>query len=604
MGTTSTAAKLRKKIDAAYAAMSSHRDTREAHIDKYVGRWHTDGVEKLRESGTQIPDAPLNLLGQAIDAYVGALVPIDPVFDIAPTRSEMEFAAKVLKLTLDDAMADMNAAQDIYRPAVGDALVSPLTAFYTGRRESGQVISAGNSEVDPGDTFIQHVPFDAYVVDHSVSTLRARNWEGHYFEANRAWLLSNEAYRDHWDTIKNLDSARVSGNQDRGRKDNDGDSEADEETIELLNVVSYEGGRVIERVMTASGKEVILREIDYTDAGPDNGPYDRLFFYPAMGRFWPTSPASKWRDACAMGDLTFGKMAAQMMASKSLLVGPDATKALEAAKTAGDLTAIDAEQGAFEVKKLEFVLASILPVVTMMMDQANAATNNPKFLRGIEGGGKGAETARGMGMLAAQSQSMVNDLFSNVAHVMAEHGRKMAHWKLTDPLLNIQRAMPGGKGMMMRLTAETLGGGLKDFRFKVLPRMMQASDPAVRMQRLGEMLNALERLMPFIQAGIFQLTPTLRLLQREYGVADVDSIIGVPELAQQGMMAQQLADLIGQRGGMPGGISSLQNIRGLQPLGGLGNIGPTTQEIPQAAPRQSAPVPLAQGGTMPIQMGA
>jgi hypothetical protein len=474
------AEKVRQHTERAYQRMSDLRAVREDHLQYVLGPWYDK-----KPMGRRVGDRPLGLLGQAIFAQLSVLVPQDPVIEPQPKRLGLDFESMVLKIKLDAQFQDMNAARDVYRPVVGDAMVSPLGITYTGRQPSGVTVDIEGVDVDAGDSYMEHIPFPEWFCDQACNVFRNRAWEGHYFEANREILLSLDAYRQFWDTIRDLPTASATRGQ-RGMSDRSDVAVDADGNIQLLNFVTYEGGKVYERVFTASGRAVMLREVDYCLAGPDNGPYDHLWFYQAPGKLMPVAPASLWRDCSEATDRAYAKMVKQWMASKSVLTGPkSAKKDLENVANASNLGVVATDNPeSVKVQQLEFVLGSTAPILTMMMQSWNTSTNNPQLLRG-NSGGEGSDTARGMSILQSKNVQQSGDLFSNVADLMDSHGAKLSHWLLTDPTADYQVAHNVGEtNMRLYLTAGTITAKPKDFRYKVMVRAMDGVDPNVRIARI------------------------------------------------------------------------------------------------------------------------
>lgn len=537
------AARMRDCIRASERMMDGFRRVGDDNVAYWLGRYY--GIQK-----TPQPQRPLNLIAQQIRAYTGKLVPQRLLHAPSAKRAGLELEAMVLRRLLEQDDQEQQIIENVYEPAIVEAMFYPCSITYTSLRPGLNVLDTAQTDIDPGEPMVLHIPFGQYVFDPFATDYRSRQWEGHWFRAPKQALLEAPAY-SHPATQAALMSMPTYESKHQTKSVGGSDS-AMFETVQLYNIVVYHHGGVYEGTIAGEdgGDPVWLRAARWV--GPDGGPYDRLAFQAVPGMLVPAAMINNSREIAEVGDALANKVIKSALASKRLLGYEEgAADEAEAMATNEDLTTIkmnDVRKAAvFDLNMVSRDLLGIADWVQQKWDEASGQT------RMMSGADTEDPTLGQADLRNAQSSEQVAYMQAKIDRLASSHARKRATLFLTNPAANYQTFMrvpsfvggPGEEVIQMQLTAQTRVGAAEDYVFDTSTTSVAQGSPELRARRVLEAARTVAELMPLFQAGIFKLPQTLRMLDRTVA-PDLLELAGDDTMMMEMMLAQAGQDQVYQ----------------------------------------------------------
>ncbi len=574
-----------RAIEIGHDRLSWARITRAEHMDHYVGRWY--GNKAIRRS------KPLNLLAQAIGAWLPVLALNHPKVTLTPRRAGLTMEGKTLALLENENMDRMDAANTIYRLAIVEALFAPLAPTYTGLRNGGKLQTVFGLPYDPGQPFTVPIDFDDWALDPYSKTLAGRRWEAHRIYVSKRELLESPAFADKADAIMKLNTIEegargISPGADLTRPGAiAGDTLS--QTIEMWNVCFYMGDKILEGTVPSryAGKADWLRLVEYE--GPGGGPYDHLVLgLPVPSNAMSLSQIAIQRDIADSTDKSMAKLFAQVGRSKKVLgYAPAGKKGADKLTEAEDGESVKMQDpNAAKVFDLDMVSADLPGLIQFAQQGWNNVAGNPTLVGGT---GRISNTAAEAEILNSRSSVRLVDMQSCVTTFAAHHCRKHIWFYQTDPHASyeIPLDIPGTNDQLtIPYSVESRQGAPEDFKYECDVRSMAGSDPMQRAQRLELFFQAMQLAAPWIQAGVITLQGFFRVAQREIGAEGFDEMLGDPAMIMQQLQSEMTADLYNEQAGStdPNGPRTGQRMPG--------RTAQTMMPQPGGAPMRQQPNPM------------
>jgi len=549
MGGRSVSAKsMQDAIEMGFRRLKDDRENRRDHIDYYVGRWYGKRAEARLMR-------PINMIAQAIHAYLPLIVPQGFRPYLKPMRAGLDGEARKLEALVNNNMREQDAIEEIFEPAVLDALFSPFAAIYTGMEVGNRVIATDAGDVDPGEPFSEHIEFDAMAIDPNAKDVRKALWVAHKYRVPREWLLESPAFAQAKDVIERLPTFEdEEGDNTVTRSEALSTSGADRKdplfgTIELWNVVINWHGQRFEATVTPRDKGPArwLRFEQYY--GPDGGPYDFLIFNKVPANLPGLSPASNIRDIAEFADVLARKALEGGERSKSNLVyegGAEEDAAAVAESADGAAVKVDNIEKV-KVLNLDMVAKDVPEILGIAMKGFQDLAGNPALLSGTA---QQTDTLGQEEILNARAGARTTRMGTKVNALICNVIRKWAWYYQTDPAANhaVPVNIPGVGSVSLDYSAANRQGEPADFQYQTRLTSDAGNDPNMQARRLVEFMSVLGQLMPMFLPNPATGQPLLKLrgvveeLAPKYGIDNPDDIINDATLAIERLIADAEAD--------------------------------------------------------------
>ena len=588
-----------KAIEAADNAHKPHRELRGELLRIYMGAVNDRvGNMGLASDGNRRVRRVVNLTAQTIDVLSAVLSGSDPRHVLLPKRNELSGEAMLLESMLDQAWIDQAIRTEVLEMCVFDALVYPMGIAMWGIKAGSSQVLINNESVDLGEYFIARIDPDDYGIDPHARTWGERSFEFHRFRVGRDYALECGLFAGKEEIIKMMPAVHNLGMGDEaGSRSSEMVSANDTnrkdplyDQIELIQMTMYLGDDNVQEIIipsrrvktdSMSNEDHILQLKKYE--GPKGGRYRILRLRPIPNNIMGTHPVGQQMDLANAVDKVAGKLINQMHRSKTIYGYARAVEheALEV-KDAPDGATVAMDDPKNHVM-LQFggVIEQFFDGLKWMMSQYNNITGNVQQL-----GGSGQLGETGTATEAQLLQNNANRgatvLDRRVVGFAGELSKMLAWSFVTDPLIQRPTSVriPGGEKLDLVYDAATRRGGYLDFNYNILQDTLAPMDPTVRRAMLLELFRTINELLPYMQAGVYNSTPTLQVLGSEFGRPDLDNLVNDPRIAamDSAMLAPTSA------GAMPGMPQ--------QPTTGPGAVGaPSRSQSPQAARQSATAVP-------------
>lgn len=558
------ATKLQDAFEVGHERLEWSRRQRTALIQRYVGpHW---GQQNRR------PRSIVNLIAQTIQALLPALALNNPRVVMRPTRAELQTEAMILERLVNQTFVELDAAEEVYREMVMDAMVSPISVSYTGLRTSRRMPTVPGQTYDPGEPYMRVIDWSDYSLDPACKDLRSRGWEAFKTRLDKRALLESPAFADRREVIDKLntiedgaykhdDEAVMDGRDHRGQQ-------ALTQTIEVWQGCIYAGDGIYEVTVPTRecGKAAILRIERYE--GPDGGPFDHLTFYRVPGSPLGVPLCSIIRDVAEALDNIADKYVRGAEKSKTgIAYTPAGKDDAQSLTEASDFFSVKTESpDSVKVLDIDLTRPELMQALAAMQTWGNTLAGNPTL---IGGAGKISDTATEADILAARSGIRLIDLQQRVATIAKAHARKLAFFLATNPMADYMVPMPipgSSETIMLPYTADSIQGRPDEYLYDVDVTSMAGMTPEVRSARLLQAVQVFGANIPLIQAGIIDGRALLRVMQREMGISGLDEVIVDPTMMMQTQMVQAGVEQV-QAGARQGAESPTIGPEA-QPLGG------------------------------------
>jgi len=497
---------LRKAVDWSIRQLETPRRKRLEAIRQYVGSHYADGgTEKV---------VPTNFLELAVTIYVQQLAAHAPRAMVTANVPSLKPFAYSTEIAINQIPDEIGLASTLRR-----AVVEALFAFgvvKVGMASSG-VSVLGH---DRGEAFADLTSIDNYFCDMSAKTRG-----GIQFEGDDYWLPveAARAMYDGRDSEIEPDRHTVTGDNGEERAESistDEGADLFKEKVWLRDV--WLPGR--HKLCTYGVKSLkLFRVIDWD--GPEGGPYKLLGFADVPGNLLPLPPVSLWRDLHELGNTLFRKLGRQADAKKTVIAfhGGD-EEDVEALKKASDGEGIR-----YNAKKPESITAGGIDAPTLafylqVRDLFSYFAGNLDTMGGLA---PMTETVGQDKMLGEAASARLNYMRDQTLDFSRDIFKALAWYEWTDPVRErvIEKPVKGTTiSVQSTWSEETREGNWLDYNFDIDSFSMQADTPAIRLQKIGQVLDR-------------YVAPYVELLQQQGGQIDFKELLGlvsrlsnVPEL--------------------------------------------------------------------------
>ena len=472
--------KIQLAVKDGFRRLRTERKARAMFIREYVGNYYasTKGM-----TGS----APINLIFHTIRTMVPNLIMKNPVNEVTTEIVSQKEYAWLLSLALNDINNKINF-KNILRGGIVSALFG-LAIFKTGIANSGQVITWGDVNIDPGQIYTDLVDLDDLTVDPSCRALSKAAFIGDRNRVPRQILL-DDPNCDH-DLVMQLPKSIHSDVKDRIEQltqANFSQAEINElqDYVDVVEVYVPDA----DAVLLIPDPEIITFD-DYIRGesfyGPKEGPYTFLSFTPPVpNNPRPVSEVSMWYDLHLMANRLMVKSMEQADRQKDVaFYDPAGAEEAEDIRTAEDGDVVAGRPDTVQVMSFGGQNRNNEAMLSQTQIWHNYMSGNPDQLAGIKSDAKTATQAQ---ILESNSNVIIQDERELIYECGAEINKKMAWYLHTDPLINLplSKRQPGGEYVQLYLTPEQRCGDFLDFTFRIKARSMARLDPTIKSKRIME----------------------------------------------------------------------------------------------------------------------
>lgn len=484
--------KIQLAVKDGFNRLQRYRRARAMFIRQYVGQYYSTW------KGTT-GDEPINLLFHTIRTLVPNLVMKNPVNRVSTEIVDYKEYAWLLGLALDDINRKTDF-KNILRAGIVSALFA-IGIFKTGIANSGQVITYGDMDIDPGQVYTDLVDLDDLTIDSSCRSFDKAAFLGDRNRVPRQILLDDDEC-DHDLVMRLPRSVHPDAKHKVEKLTQHGMS-----SIEIAELQDYVDVVEVfvpdaEAMLLIPDPDVIIFD-DYIKAnsfyGPKEGPYTFLSLTPPVpNNPQPVSPASIWYDLHMMANRMMTKCMEQADRQRDLVVAaPAGADDAEDIRTAADGDVIIGDPDA--VRAISFGGQNQRNEIMLSQLQVwhNYMSGNPDQMAGAK---SDVDTATQAQILNTNANVILQDEREIIYECGAKINAKEGWYLHTDPLIKLplSRREPGGGNVQLYLTPEQRRGDFIDFAFTLKARSMSRLDPTIKSKRVLEFAT---NLMPGVMAS-------------------------------------------------------------------------------------------------------
>lgn len=573
--------KVQLAVKEGFYRLRRHRRARAMFIRQFVGQYYssTRGVTG---------DEPINLLFHTIRTLVPNLVMKNPVNRVSTEIVAYKDYGWLLGLALDDINRKLDF-KNVLRAGIVSAILGGEGIFKTGIANSGQVITWGDMDIDPGQVYTDLVDLDDLTIDPSCRSFDKSAFLGDRNRVPRQILLDDDETNS--DLVMRLPRSVHPDARNKVEKL----TQSNLSQIEIAELQDYVD--VVEVYVPDADAILLMPDPDIimfdeyikggSFYGPKEGPYTFLSLTPPV----PNNPqaiasASIWYDLHIMANRMMTKMMEQADRQKDLVIA-DASAADEAEdmRTARDGDVIVADPNSAKMMSFGGQNQRNELMLNQLQIWHNFMSGNPAQMAGIK---SDARTATQASILEANANVVIEDERELIYECGARINRKQAWYLHTDPLIKLplSKRVPGGEHIQLYLTPEQRQGDFLDFVFTLKARSMSRLDPNIKSKRIIEFAT---NLMPSLMAAA-QIAVQMGVeFNVQKAVTDLADQLDVTDEVQDWFndpQFQQRIELMMQLGPQNAGKAEPVSGQGIRQNGGY----PGAKKIagPQTESRQNA----------------
>jgi len=527
-------ARLHKLIGASESRLGAFRQRRVEAMTQLVGRHYGSRMDKHAKR------EPMNMIYSAAAAYIPQLVTRHAAYRVrAPHNPDLKHPATQIETAVNRTIREMDVRRTM-RQIVFDSV------FGWGLWKTGVcmgAVQAAEGELhDPGQTFVDRVDPDDYIIDPAARQREEARVEGNKFriplsEAVEAFdntdglQATYQAYGGGSDTSEKAEALAVS---ERGPAINEL-----EDYVELRHVIMRDEGILV--VLPKEGEGV--RPLEITEYnGPEMGPYGMLGYMFLSDNVIPLPPVALWMDLHEMINALMRKMRRQADRAKSVLAYED-RGADDAARIVssndGDTARV---QNIDALKQLEF--GGIAPfsegLTQWLIGMFSRQSGNTDLIGGMA---SDSRTATEAAFVQGNASVRIGDMQAQVHDMASDIGRSIMWYEIFDnPDLQMQLSqhIKGAElDVPFKLTPDGLIGEFLDYEIEVVPYSMKPRDPDEYAKTVLQWFTAV--VLPTMEIGLAQgavpnVPAFVKLLGEEMGIKNTDELytVGPPQQAGGG----------------------------------------------------------------------
>ncbi len=471
-----------------------YRRARTQFIRAYVGQYYN--IQNWDAAG----ENPINLIFNAIRAIVPHLIMRNPKHGVY-TKFGQPASGKTDELRWKlDSIAEQISLYTTLRACIVDTMFG-FGIIKTGLKQSSDIITIDDFNIDPGQMFVGNVDMDNFVFDPCCTQHLFKDalFLGDRVRVPRHVLLDTKGYNKEEvrrlpnPTSSKQDTRDVSGAEKFGREFRDLRDMVD--VIELWIPETNELVTVADPSQYKSNK--FLRKTEYY--GPKTGPYTFLCFtQPVPNNPIPVAPVSLWYDLNESLNDIFKKAVNQGLRQRDIMLYAPAN-----AEIANDLQeAYDGEAIASTDPKAVNVISlggansKNNQMVGELQNWFNYMAANPDQMAGIQ---SDVETATQAQIMQGNASIVTDDMRDIIYTQTAEISRKIAWYVAEDPLDPtatkedwIQFLFTIVPKSMGRISAQVRTQRMMQLMQNVVPSLTQAAMVALQMGQQFNLPAAIE----------------------------------------------------------------------------------------------------------------
>ena len=484
--------KVQLAVKGGFERLNKYRRARAMFIRQFVGQYYSSvrGVTG---------DEPINLLFHTIRTLVPNLVMKNPITRVTTQIVEYDDYAWLLGLALDE----INKKTD-FKNVLRAGIVSAIFAmgiFKTGIANSGQVITWGDMDIDPGQVYTDLVDLDDLTIDPSCRSLDKAAFIGDRNRVPRQILLDDDGCNH--DLVMRLPRSVHPDAKNRIEKL----TQSHLSQIEISELQDYVDVVEVfvpdaEAMLLIPDPDVIIFD-DYIKGesfyGPTEGPYTFLSLTPPVpGNPQPVSPASIWYDLHMMANRMMVKCMEQADRQKDVAVAdPSGADEAEDIRTSKDGDIIMGNPDTVKVMSFGGQNQKNEIMLGQLQVWHNYMSGNPDQMAGLR---SEAKTATQASILEGNANVVIEDEREVIYECGAKIKGKEAWYLHTDPLIKLplSRRESNGERTQLVLTPEQRRGDFLDFAFELKARSMSKLDPRIKTKNIFEFAT---NMMPGMMAA-------------------------------------------------------------------------------------------------------
>lgn len=474
-----------KAIATSYRTLENFRTLNRNLVEEYAGSGYGP-------PGRTKYEVMVNLMNQAVDAYIMALVANRPRVMVSSQNPRLRYFAKNYQQAINYYIEDIGLEYKL-KKWVLDAFFC-VGIMKTHMADAGAVFLGNDTWVDPGKPYASNVSLDNFVFDAS-----ATNWSEVKFAGDFYRIPFDELQSEIYDqeAVKELaPNSKYAPTDDRLQMIGRGtevDQDEFEPMIDLADVWIPREGKIYtfavkqRSTFTLSGRP--LAEMDWD--GPEHGPYHILGFNDVPENIMPTSPASHLASLSRLINNLTRKQSRRARNQKKLhLYTPAGVDAAKRMQKAGDDQFIEAQ----DVSEFaEHTVGGVDPSteqfrVGLVNEFDRMAGNLPAML----GLGPSAETASQENLIQGAVSKKVAAMQYRVVDASVKLIRDLGHMMWNDQFLRIKtQSQIEGTDFTLdyEWTPEERHGSYDDYDINIDMHSMPYQAPSAKIQAINQLIT-------------------------------------------------------------------------------------------------------------------